>query len=243
MYFPTTKWTLLAQASVNGETAARQAIEDLCRRYWSPIFHFIRSRGYRDAEAEDLTQEFLLHLVEHSTLHKADRQRGKFRSFLCGALIRFLSDERDRRQAQKRGGGAPHLSLDEDAALAATQDPGATVFDREWALTILENALRTVQQEFAGSGGTERFTVLQRFLPGSMEVPTYEAAATELALGVPALKSEVHRLRQRFRALVRQEVTGTVSAPHEIDEELNHLQRVLMDRGSDLGGKLSPPLS
>ena len=124
MYFPTTQWTLLAQASLNGETAARQALEDLCRRYWSPLYHFIRARGFGETEAEDLTQEFILHLIEHSTLQRVDRLRGRFRSFLCGALVRFLADDRDRRQAQKRGSGAVHISLDnENAEVAATSEP------------------------------------------------------------------------------------------------------------------------
>ena len=109
MYFPTTQWTLLARASVNGETAAQEALELLCRRYWTPLYRFIRARGYTEPEAQDLTQEFLLHVLEHSTLKSADRLRGRFRSFLCGALVRFLSDQYDRRRALKRGGGVPHL--------------------------------------------------------------------------------------------------------------------------------------
>ncbi len=232
MYFPTTKWTVLAQASLNGETAGRQALED---------HQFIRLRGYPETEAQDLTQEFLLHLFEHSTLHKADRQRGKFRSFLCGALVRFLADERDRRQARKRGSGVADLSLDAaGGVLAASPDPGAIVFDREWALAILENVLRTVEQEFGAEGGAARFAALRQFLPGSLEAPTYEAAAAQLGLSLPALKSELHRLRQRFKAAIRQEVAATVSAPHEIDQEMNHLQQVLMDKGNDWGAGLKP---
>ncbi len=233
MYFPTTHWSLLARATLTGETAGRQALEDLCRRYWSPLHEFIRARGYNQSEAEDLTQEFLLHLLEHSTLKKADRLRGRFRSFLLGALSRFLGDELDRRQAQKRGGGAAHVSLDESAEVAGAAGPGAVFFDREWALVILENALRTVQVEWEAGQGQTRFAVLCRFLPGSLETPSYEEAAAQLGLGLPALKSELHRLRQRFKAVVRQEIAATVSAPHEIDEEMDHLQQVLMDKGND----------
>jgi len=246
MYFPTTQWTLLAQASMNGETAARQALEDLCRRYWSPLYHFIRARGFGETEAKDLTQEFILHLIEHSTLQRADRLRGRFRSFLCGALVRFLADERDRRQAQKRGGGAVHVNLNgEGADSAVTSESADILFDREWAVTILENALRVVGEEFESSGAAKEFAVLRQFLPGSVNAPSYEAAAAQLSLSLPALKSELHRLRQRFKAVVRQEVANTVSAPHEIDEEMNHLQQVLMDKGSDFGvsAKPSPPVS
>jgi RNA polymerase sigma-70 factor (ECF subfamily) len=244
MYFPTTQWTLLAQATLSGESAGRQAMEDLCRRYWSPLYQFIRARGYNEAEAKDLTQEFLVHLVEHSTLQKADRTRGKFRSFLCGALVRFLADAFDKRQAQKRGGGAPHVELDSTAEeLGAVSTPDELVFDREWALVILENALQTVELQFKGA--EKQFSVLRQFLPGSIAVPRYDDAATQLGLNLPALKSELHRLRQRFKTAVREEVAATVSAPHEIDQEMDHLQKVLMNRGIDwaTGRKLSPPNS
>lgn len=219
-------------------------MEDLCRRYWSPLYQFIRARGHNETEAKDLTQEFLLHLVEHSTLQKADRSRGKFRSFLCGALVRFLADAYDKRQAQKRGGGALHVELDSTAEqLGAISNPDELVFDREWALVILENALRTVEQQFKGAAN--QFTVLRQFLPGSIAVPSYDDAATQLGLNLPALKSELHRLRQRFKSAVREEVAATVSAPHEIDQEMDHLQNVLMNRGIDwgTGQKPSPPNS
>jgi len=240
MYFPTTQWSLLARASLSGETAARRALEELCKRYWSPLQQFIRSRGYTEAEAQDLTQEFLLHLIEHSTLKKADRLRGKFRSFLLGSLVRFLADERDHRHAQKRGGGAEHFSLNreqEDSSVAS--DPGLALFDREWALAILENALRAAEEEFTTTG-TNHFAVLRQYLPGSLDTPPYEQAAAQLGLTLPALKSELHRLRQRFKALVRQEVANTVSAPHEIDEEMNYLQRVLMDRSNNFATGAKP---
>jgi RNA polymerase sigma-70 factor (ECF subfamily) len=122
--------------------------------------------------------------------------------------------------------------------LVATPDFSVAVFDREWALVILENALRAVEQEF--DSASIRFAVLRQFLPGSLKAPSYEDAAAQLGLTTGALKSELHRLRERFRVLVRQEVANTVSAPHEIDEEMNHLQRVLMDRGSDLAPAAKP---
>ena len=241
MYFPTTQWTLLARASLNGETAGRQALEELCRHYWSPLQQFIRSRGHNEAEAQDLTQEFLLHLLEHSTLAKADRLKGRFRSFLLGALVRFLSDEFDRRNAKKRGEGALHLPVEEhEGEVAADIGAEAICFDREWALVILENALRAVEEEMRASSATEQFAVLRGFLPGSIETPTYEAAARQLGLSLPAFKSELHRLRLRLRMLVRQEIASTVSAPHEIDEEMEHLQRVLMDKANDFRMLVKP---
>lgn len=241
MYFPTTQWTLLARASLDGENTARQALEELCRRYWSPLFQFIRARGYRESDAEDLTQQFVLHLLEHATLTKADRLRGRFRSFLLGALVRFLGDEYDRRQAQKRGQGAIHLGLDDDVSDPAVNfGTDASRFDREWALVVLENALRVLQNEYEAQAGAARFAVLRGFLPGSVQVPHYDEAAARMDLSLPAFKSELYRVRQRFKALVRQEIANTVSAPHEIDEEMTHFQRVLMDRGNDFGNGTKP---
>lgn len=242
MYFPTTQWTLLAQASINGETASREALESLCRRYWTPLYRFIRAKGYTEPEAQDLTQEFLLHILEHSTLKNADPLRGRFRSFLCGALIRFLSDQYDRRRALKRGGGVVHVPIEEQVpGLGATPESGDILFDREWARVIISNAFLVVEAECGGG----KFPVLRQFLPGSVVSPTYEKAAADVGLSVPALKSELHRLRRRFKAIVRQEIASTVSAPHEIDAEMEHLQKVLMDRGSDLDmkGKQEPRFS
>src|SRR5438132_7213476 len=159
MYFPTTRWSLLAQASLNGETSSRQALEELCRRYWSPLKQFIRARGYNEAEAQDLTQEFILHLLEHSTLQKADRLRGRFRSFLLGSLVRFLADDYDRRHAQKRGGGAVHVELSDADLGTPSGSAVAAMFDREWAPVILENTLRTIQTEYESSVGKENFAV------------------------------------------------------------------------------------
>jgi RNA polymerase sigma-70 factor (ECF subfamily) len=167
-------------------------------------------------------------------LQKADRLRGRFRSFLLGAMVRFLADEYDRRRAQKRGGQIVHVPIDEaHTGLSSSGEDDSRIFDREWALVILERSLSAVKAEFEGTLGAEKFSVLRSFLPGSVAPLTYENAATQLGLSLPALKSELHRLRQRFKTLVRQEVANTVSAPHEVDEEMEHLQQVLMDRGHD----------
>jgi RNA polymerase sigma-70 factor (ECF subfamily) len=241
VYFPTTHWSLLAQATLSGETAGKQALEDLFRRYWSPIQQFIRGRGYNETEAEDLTQDFVVHLLEHSTLKKADRLRGRFRSFLLGALSRFLADEYDRRHAAKRGSGVAPISLEEEPALPVASEPAEILFDREWALVILENSLRALRKEFESGDASRRFAVLGRFLPGSLDVPTYEEASAQLGLTLPALKSELHRLRLRFKTLVRQEIAATVSAPHEIDEEMNYLQQILIAKDNDLTVSQKPP--
>jgi len=237
--FPTTHWSQLAKASLDGNTEGRKALEELCRRYWAPIHQFIRSRGTTDPLAEDLTQEFILHVIEKSVFNRANRLQGRFRSFLLGALVRFLADKADQRAALKRGGGLRQVSLDADAAaeseaaLASMDD--ALAFDREWALTILETALARVRQQHATAERDSEFNVLKNFLPGGAEPPSYEVAAEQAGLTVAALKSEIHRMRRRFRALVREEVAQTVSAPHEIDAEMAHLQHVLMDKGNEFG--------
>src|SRR2546422_282131 len=152
--FPTTHWSLLAKASLNGDTESRHALEELCRRYWGPVHRFIQWRGASGPEAEDLTQDFILHLLERSFFTRANRLQGRFRSFLLGALVRFLADKADKRGALKRGGGFQHISFDADEQAAEAQaisaaDNDAFVFDREWALTILEAALGRVRQEYA----------------------------------------------------------------------------------------------
>jgi RNA polymerase sigma-70 factor (ECF subfamily) len=167
-------------------------------------------------------------------LNAVDRQKGLFRSFLLGALTRFLCDDFDRRNAQKRGKGVTHVSVDV-VEVPATDTTDTVSFDREWALVILENVLLKVRKEFERDEDPNRFAVLRKFLPGALETPTYEQAAAELALSVAAVTSEVHRLRQRFKVLLREEVARTVSSPHELAGEMAHLRTVLMDRGNDLG--------
>src|SRR5262249_49160050 len=154
--------------------------------------------------------------------------QGRFRSFLIGALIRFLADKADQRRALKRGGAAEHVSYDalefavQSDGVSASTHEASVVFDREWALAILENSLEGARAEYAHTERPGDFAVLQTFLPGGTDPLTYEAAAARLDVSVPALKSQIHRLRRRFRALVREEVAQTVSAPHEIDAEMLH---------------------
>jgi DNA-directed RNA polymerase specialized sigma24 family protein len=240
MEFPTTHWSVLAKATLHGETEARAALELLCHRYWNPVNSFIRFYGLTESEAQDLTQEFMLHIIQKSIFTRADRLQGRFRSFLLGALTRFLCDAADRKTALKRGGGVQHLSLDLDAADIGGEEPASVApavsnFDREWAVTILETALERLRSECSGS--QQQFEIWKNFLPGATDPCSYETAADTLGVSLAALKSEIHRLRRRLRTLVRAEVGRTVSAPHEIDDEVAHLQSVLMDRGSELRAK------
>jgi DNA-directed RNA polymerase specialized sigma24 family protein len=240
MDFPTTHWSVLAKATVHGESDSKAALEAMCQKYWGPIHSFIRFHGLTNAEAQDLTQEFMIHVVQRSIFTRADRLQGRFRSFLLGALTRFLADAADRKNALKRGGTSPHVSLEvsgKDLEDLSSPPAGGSTFDREWALTILETALENLRAECVENGNQSCFEIWKHFLPGANETFSYEAAAGKLAISVTALKSEVHRLRRRLRMLVRTEVARTVSAPHEIEDEMTHLHHVLMDRGSELGNK------
>ena len=240
--FPTTRWSILAQATLNGETAASDALEEFCRRYREPIQRVLRVRGVPEADVDDLTQDFLLHLLRSSSLRRADRERGRFRSFLLGALLHFLADIRDRRLTQKRGAGAPHVSLDETPAsdgggqvpLAVASPALVLEFDRTWALTILSDSLSELQSEYIRAEKSLAFSVLQQFLPGASQTLSYDEAAARLGRPIATVKSDVLRLRRRLRDSVRRAVAQTVDAPHEVQSEMQHLQEVLMDRGSDL---------
>lgn len=234
MEFPPTQWSLLAQATLNGDSAGRDALAEFYRRYREPVVAFIRRRGTPADDVEDLAQEFFVHLMEKATLRRADATRGRFRSFLLGALVRFLSQARERREAVKRGGRAPPVSL--DAVESTVHEPSVPAadqqaYDRDWAVELLRQALAAVEAEFAQRGRGAEFAVLRAYLPGSPPPPPpYEESAQRLGLGLGAFKTEVHRLRERLREILRHEVAATVSSPEEIDGEVAYLGRVLQSQ-------------
>lgn len=230
MAFPTTRWSLLAQATIHGDAAQKEAWAEFYRRYRGPVVGFIRQQGARPAQAEDLAQEFFISLIENATLQRADRERGRFRSFLLKTLVRFLSRSRTKGAAAKRGGGTEPLSLDqplgdEPAVPAAV----ARSFDRDWAWEMVALTRAELTARWAARGRAEDLATLAGFLPGAAVPPTYESAAQALGWTLARLKTEVHRLRQEFRELLRHEVALTVDAPHEIEAEMVHLHAVLAD--------------
>lgn len=247
--FPTTRWSVLAQATLNGETAAGEALTEFYGRYRVPLQRVLRLRGVPEADVDDLTHDFVLHLLRTSSLRRADRERGRFRSYLLGALLHFLADARDRRFAQKRGAGAAHVSLeeraeaDEPAPISVLSGPPELVqeFERSWAVAILNDSLAHLRAEFIRESSDGQFGVLQRFLPGAREPMSYETAAALLGRPLATVKSDILRLRRRLRELVRATLAETVAAPHEVDAEMRHLQTVLMDRGSALGAESAGP--
>lgn len=228
MRFPSTHWSLLARASLHGDASAQAALAEFFRRYRPPVVAFIRHRGASDPE--DVAHDFFLHLLEKSTLRRADAERGRFRSFLLGSLVRFLHDARDRAAAAKRGGNVTLVALedaDEGGHLPGQPPSSEEDFDRAWAVTLLTLTIRALHDDFAARGRSEAFTVLRAYLPGGLQPPSYAEAAARLGQSVGACKVEIHRLRDRFRAQLRREVAATVDTPDEVEKEIAYLARVL----------------
>ena len=230
--FVTTQWGLITNASAENATEARTAFEALYRTYCYPIYAFIRRRGYARQDAQDLTQDFFVHLVEKGTLARADQQRGRFRSFLLGALKHFLAHAEERTRARKRGGGCQLVYLDDETAensyqLAAPEGVTAEkLFEARWVAALIEAALSRLRSEFQAQGNDQLFDALKSFLVGEEET-SYQQIANSFGLSLGALKTKIHRMRARYRELVRDEVARTVATPDQIDEELRSLRVAL----------------
>jgi RNA polymerase sigma factor (sigma-70 family) len=208
-----------------------KALEDLYRIYCYPVYAFIRRRGRTREEAQDLTQDFFLHLLERNTLRRADPNRGKFRSFLLGALEFFLAQVSERASALKRGGKAEFVFLDNDSAeiqyqLVSEELSAETVFEIRWAASLISAALQRLKSEMAREGRANVFETLQEFLLGE-KASSYQEAAERLGFSLGAIKTVIHRLRSRYRTLLREEVAQTVTHPDEIDNELRSLRAIL----------------
>lgn len=228
--FAATRWTLvLAAADAGVSPRAAEAMEELCRLYWYPLYAYIRRRGHEAHEAEDLTQEFFLRLLSKDFLAGVDRRKGKFRAFLLASLKHFLANQRDYDHAQKRGGGQTVISLDGlDAASRYGLEPAHNLtpeklFERQWAITVLDQVLTRLQQEFAAANRQVLFEQLKPFLAAGRHSGGYAEVATELGMTEGAVKTAVHRLRRRWRRLLREEIAQTVANPDDIDEEIRYL--------------------
>jgi RNA polymerase sigma-70 factor (ECF subfamily) len=192
---------------------------------------FLRWRGAPEHRVEDLTHDFLLHLLEHSALKRADRARGRFRNYLCAALVRFMANDVSANGALKRGGGAKHISLDAAGdccgVLPQPSANEALFLDREWALNVMERAIEDMEAESNRPGKSLRFAALRPFLPGATVPANYQEAARLTGMSDASLRTEVSRMRRRFREIVRSHVAATVPSPLDVDDELAHLLRVL----------------
>jgi RNA polymerase sigma-70 factor (ECF subfamily) len=227
--FVTTHWSVVLTAGRNDTTRARAALEQLCRNYWHPLYAYVRRSGHSPEEAQDLTQEFFARLLAQNTVARADPARGRFRSFLLGSLKHFLAHEWEKARAQKRGGGAQLIPLDFDTAESRWVQPVAPgdtpdrAFDRQWALALLDVVLGRVRKEYTDSGRDELFVGLKDTLTGGRSEIPYSELAARLGLSEGAVKVAAHRLRQRYRDLLRVEIASTVAGPEEVEEELKHL--------------------
>ena len=231
--FASTRWTQILAAADPEHPDAREALAALCRTYWPPLYAFARRRGLTPADAEDLTQGFFAQLLRLDSLADVRRERGRFRAFLLASLQHYLADTRDRERAAKRGAG---LVLPFDTAGAeqgyqreptdAAMTPDAA-FDRAWALTLLDAVAARLRADYAAAGQGELFAALSFSLTGGRSELPYAELATRLGLTEPAVRVAVHRLRKRYRQLLREEIAQTVAQPEDVDDELRALRRAL----------------
>ncbi|MGO8697454.1 MAG: RNA polymerase sigma factor [Limisphaerales bacterium] len=231
--FVTTHWSVVLAAGHGDATRSCDALSHLCQTYWYPLYAYARRRGCPPQDAQDMTQEFFARLLEGNWLAKADRQRGRFRSFLLSAMKHFMANEWNKARAQKRGGGQPILSLNDDSAEhryrlePAEKATPESLYERGWALTLLEGVLARLEEEYRLEGKQAWWESMRPALASDRESIAYQEMAQSLGITETAARVAVHRLRQRYRQLIRAEVAGTVAPPEEVDEEMRHLFQVL----------------
>jgi RNA polymerase sigma-70 factor (ECF subfamily) len=231
--FETTHWSLVLAARTGQSPAAREALTELCEAYWYPIYAFIRRQGHDADAALDLTQGYFTRLLEKGDLRHVDPELGRFRAFLIASVRHFLSNARDREEARKRSPGTPLLSLDADAAEGMYRvEPldartPEVLFERKWAMTVLERAIRRLDDEAPEGEGRRRFARLRGYLIDEQPGSPYSAAASDLGMTEDAVKAAVHRLRRRFGELLRDEIARTVRDRADVDGELRHLLEVV----------------
>jgi RNA polymerase sigma-70 factor (ECF subfamily) len=237
--FVTTRWSLILSAANLGteEQKARDALAELCRTYWRPIFSFVRARGYSVEDAQDLTQDFFVTMLEHNWLQHADRDRGRFRSLLLRSLQNFLINAAEKTHAHKRGGGLEFISWDDWAGQAPSQlfNSNQTadslsperVFDLSWATTVVEHALQRLREECESKDKLWLFQALSPHLTDMRDEVSYAKLSAELGMADTAVKKQLHNMRQRYRSLLRAEVSQTVENPSDVDDEIRYLCAVL----------------
>ena len=231
-WFTTTHWSVVLSAR-EPSPDAEKSLQALCRAYWPPLYTYIRRRGHAEHDAQDLTQEFIAQLLAKNFLASVAPHKGRFRSFLLASLKNFLVDAHKHATAAKRGGGVPLIPLDADpeenflTAEPATHTTPETVFERRWAIGLMERAFAKLRDEFATAGKAAQFDRLKGYLEADTARGDYTVAARDLKMSSVAVGVAVHRLRQRFGELIRREIADTVATPEEIDDEMRHLIVVL----------------
>ncbi len=231
--FPTTRWSLVVAAGGTATPASRRALSDLYEAYWYPVYAFIRGAGRPAEEAHDLTQGFFTRLLEKNDIAGADQERGKFRSFLLAAARHYVANEWDRSRALKRGGGAPLLSIDAvDAEGRFLVEPAhlltpERLFERRWALTVLDRTLRALRDDCERRGKVLLFDRLKDFLPGGDDGVQQTTLARELGMELGALRTAISRLRERYRQLLREQIAQTVDDEADVPGEIQELLAAL----------------
>jgi RNA polymerase sigma factor (sigma-70 family) len=225
--FHTTRWSVVLDAQGRAAGDSMRSLEALCRQYWPPLYAYARYRGVAPQDAEDLTQEFFARLLEKEWLAAVKRECGRFRTFLLMAFKRFMANEWDRSQARKRGGGREVISLDLDTAeslvvrnAASMSVPAETLYEKRWALTLMETVMRRLKAEHEEGGRIAEYELLKPSLTADRGEIGYDELARALGMEPASARSAVHRLRKRFREVFREEVAGTVAAPAEVDAEM-----------------------
>jgi len=228
-WFTTTHWSVVLSARKRKSPQSERALAALCETYWFPLYAYVRRSGYSSHDAQDLTQDFFAQLLEKDFLKDVDHRRGKFRSFLLAALKHYLGHQRERARAKKRGGGRAPFSLDfndaENRYHLEPQDPATPerLYQRRWALTLLDRVVGRLEDENVRAGKAETFAGLKEFLTAGRESRPYGRVAESLGTTEGAVKVAVHRLRRRYRELLKEEIAQTVADPAEIDDELREL--------------------
>jgi RNA polymerase sigma-70 factor (ECF subfamily) len=231
----TTHWSVVLSARKKDSPESAAALETLCRTYWYPLYAYVRRQGHSPPDSQDLTQEFFARLLQKDYLKAAAREKGRFRTFLIVALKRFLANEWDRVRAQKRGGGQPLLSLDTELAEQryriepAESTPAERIYERRWALTLLDHTMQRLREEFVAAAKADEFDRLKSCLTAERGEISYAAIAAALAVSEGAARVAVHRLRKRFREVFREEIAHTVSSAEEIEDEVRYLMSVLAE--------------
>jgi len=231
--FATTRWSVVLAAGRDDSAVALAALETLCRAYWYPLYAYVRRRGHAEHDAQDLTQGFFAHLLQREVFGAVVPGRGRFRSFLLASLNHFLADQHDRQQAQKRGGGETDFSLDALEAERRYQiepvdgETPETLFERRWAIAMIDGAMARLEQEFASAGKGPWFEQLRGFLVEGAEGQSYAEVAAHLDMTEDAVRKAAQRLRHSFRRAIREELAQTVATPADIEEELRHLWSAL----------------
>ena len=230
--FATTHWSIVLEAQSESPTA-QEALEKLCQIYWPPIYGFVQKKGVDPEEAKDITQEFFADLLEHRSLTAVRKEKGRFRSYLLGALKYFLADERRRAMAIKRGRGQRLIPLEELSGDERTEmEPADSItaeqiYERRWASTLLERVLGLLKDEYVAAGNAALFDCLKQLLPDEPGAPSQADIAGQLGMSANAVRQAFHRFRQRYQLLLREEIAHTVATPGDVEDELRHLIAVV----------------